>query len=86
MNVIPALLFFGFVALMVDLEAVRSGLHGLPAEEIPRVGDVLRRGWYFFLPLVMVITLMFRGYSPGLCAFWGIVSALGLSWLNPWRT
>ena len=43
MNVIPAVLFFGFVLLMVDLEAVRTGIKGLPADEIPRVRDVLRR-------------------------------------------
>ncbi len=82
MNIIPALLFFAFIVMMVDLEAVRSGLRGLPAEEIPRARDVLRRGWHFFLPLVVVIGLLFRGYSPDLCAFWGIVSAFGLSWLN----
>jgi len=82
MNVIPALLFFLFVGLMVDLEAVRGGLRGLPMEEIPRARDVLRRGWHFFLPLVVVIGLLFHGFSPDLCAFWGIVSAFGLSWLN----
>ena len=83
MNIIPALLFFTFVLLMVDLEAVRTGIRGLPEEEIPRVGEVLRRGWHFFVPLVVVVTLLFRGYSPDLGAFWGIVSALVLSWLRP---
>ena len=63
-------------------EAVRSGLHGLAAEEIPRARDVLRRGWYYFLPLVAVIGLLFHGYSPDLCAFWGIVTAFALSWLK----
>lgn len=82
MNVIPAVLFFVFVLLMVDLEAVRTGIKGLPREEIPRVRDVLRRGWHFFLPLVIVITLLFKGYSPDLGAFWGIVSAVVLSWLR----
>ena len=82
MNVIPAVLFFGFVLLMVDLEAVRTGIKGLPADEIPRVRDVLRRGWHFFIPLVVVVTLLFKGYSPDLGAFWGTVSALVLSWLR----
>lgn len=82
MNVIPALLFFLFVILMVDLEAVRTGIKGLPPEEIPRVGDVLRRGWQFFIPLAVVITLLFNGYSPDLGAFWGVVSALLLSWIR----
>ena len=82
MNVIPAVLFFTFILLMVDLEAIRTGLKGLPDDEIPRVRDVLRRGWHFFVPLVVVITLLFRGYSPDFGAFWGIVSALALSWIR----
>ena len=82
MNVIPAVLFFFFVLLMVDLEAVRTGIKGMPAEDVPSVGDVLRRGWHFFIPLMVVVTLLFNGYSPDLGAFWGIVSALALSWLR----
>ena len=82
MNVIPAILFFIFVLLMVDLEAMRSGLKGLPREEIPRIGDVLRRGWVFFIPLIVVVTLLFKGYSPDFGAFWGTVSAMVLSWLR----
>lgn len=80
MNVIPAVLFFIFVVLMVDLEAVRTGLKGLPADEIPELGDVLRRGWHFFIPLIVVIALLFNGYSPDFGAFWGTVSAMVLSW------
>jgi TRAP transporter 4TM/12TM fusion protein len=80
MNVIPAGLFFLFLLSMVDLEAVRLGLRGLPPEETPRVAAVLARGWHYFLPLVIVIGLLFRGYSPEFCAFWGTVSAALLSW------
>lgn len=82
MNIIPALLFFTFVLLMVDLEAVRTGLKGLPESEIPNVWVVLRRGWHFFIPLVVVVSLLFNGYSPDLGAFWGILSSLALSWLR----
>ena len=51
---------------MVDLEAVRTGLRGLPPEEIPRLRDVLQRGWHFFVPLVVVLGVMFAGYTPDL--------------------
>lgn len=82
MNVVPALVFFLFVLVMVDLEAVRLGLTGLSREETPRVSDVLARGWYFFIPLVVVIGLLFIGYSPEFCAFWGTVAAACLSWVR----
>lgn len=80
MNVIPACVFFLFLLSMVDLEAVRLGLKGLPAEDIPSVRKVLAEGWHFILPLVVVIGLLFSGYSPEFCAFWGTVSAAVLSW------
>jgi TRAP transporter 4TM/12TM fusion protein len=65
---------------MVDLEAVRSGLRGLDPAEIPPLSDVLRRGWHFFLPLVVVLGLLFIGYSPDVGAFWGTVTTFVLSW------
>jgi TRAP transporter 4TM/12TM fusion protein len=80
MNVIPALIFFVFLLAMVDLQAIRAGLQGLPPSETPPVLDVLRRGWHFFIPLAIVIGLLFAGYSPDFGAFWGTVAAALLSW------
>ena len=82
MNVIPAIVFFVFLLSMVDLEAVRLGLKGLPNEDIPRLRTVLARGWQFFVPLIAVIGLLFSGYSADFCAFWGTVSAAVLSWVR----
>lgn len=82
MNVIPAVVFFIFLLSMVDLEAVRLDLKGLPAEEIPSLRSVLAKGWQFFVPLIAVIGLLFSGYSADFCAFWGTVSAAALSWLR----
>src|SRR3546814_4117330 len=80
MNVIPACLFFFFLLSMVDLEAVRLGLKGMPTEDIPSVRRVLADGWHFILPLGVIIGLLFAGYSPEFRAFWGTVSAAVLSW------
>jgi TRAP transporter 4TM/12TM fusion protein len=80
MNVIPALIYFIFVLYMVDLEALRSGLRGLPPEEIPKASEVLRRGWHYFLPLAIVMGILFYGFTPEVGAFWGTVAALVLSY------
>ncbi len=89
MNVIPAFLFFFFLLYMVDLQALKSGLKGLDDEDIPSVRTVLARGWHYVIPLVVVLGLLFNGYSPDFGAFWGTVSAFVLSfrrkqtWMGP---
>src|SRR3546814_8276493 len=52
----------------------------MPTEDIPSVRRVLAEGWHFILPLGVIIGLLFAGYSPEFCAFWGTVSAAVLSW------
>jgi TRAP transporter 4TM/12TM fusion protein len=89
MNVIPAFLFFFFLIYMVDLEAVKSGLKGLEEDDLPKVRTVLARGWHHIIPLVVVLGLLFQGYSPDFGAFWGTVAAFLLSfrhretWMGP---
>ena len=56
---IPAVLYYVCLLLQVDAIAARFGLHGLPRSELPRVGSVFRQGWFFFLPLVLLIWLLF---------------------------
>jgi TRAP transporter 4TM/12TM fusion protein len=89
MNVIPAFLYFFFLLFMVDLQALKSGLKGLDEKEIPRARTVLARGWHYLIPLIVVLGLLFMGYSPDFGAFWGTVSAFVLSfrrkqtWMGP---
>ncbi len=67
--VIPALLYYLSVYLGVHHEAVKRGLRGVPAEEVPRLGAALRRGAHFVLPLVALLVLLLRGYTPFRAAF-----------------
>jgi len=55
----------------VDLRAASLGLKGLPKEEIPRLGEVLREGWIFIFPIVaLVVTLFVLFLSPGASALY----------------
>jgi|TARA_B100001079_G_scaffold268965_1_gene280303 TRAP transporter 4TM/12TM fusion protein len=80
---VPAAMHYVGVLSIVHFKAKRLGLKGLPAEEIPRLLAVLKRGWPTALPLVALIYILFSGYSPHMAAFWGITTALAVGLVNP---
>jgi TRAP transporter 4TM/12TM fusion protein len=66
---VPAALYYVCLFLQVDAIAVRYGLHGLDRRELPRAAPLLKRGWVFLLPLVVLIYLLFgRGFDPAISA------------------
>ncbi|MBZ4688430.1 MAG: C4-dicarboxylate transporter [Clostridiales bacterium] len=52
--IIPAILYYLAIFLMVDMEAVRLGLKGLPKEEIPSLKEVVKTV-YLALPLFVIL-------------------------------
>ncbi len=62
--VIPALLYFGSAFWMVHLEAGRRNLVGLPKSECPNAWAAIKRQWYLLLPLVVLVYLLFSGFTP----------------------
>jgi TRAP transporter 4TM/12TM fusion protein len=80
---IPGILFYLSVGVMVYFESRKLGLRGLAKEELPRLGEVVKKGWYLFLPIIVLMGLLIIGYSPGTSAVYGIATAIVLSWINP---
>ena len=68
---IPALLYYFTAFMMVHLEAGRAKLLGMPKAECPDPWLAVRSRWYLVLPLLMLVTLLFSGYTP---LFSGMVS------------
>ncbi len=62
--IVPAILYFATVFWMVHLEAGRLGLRGLAKADCPKAGEALRANWYLLLPLMMLVYLLFSGYTP----------------------
>lgn len=73
---IPALLYYLAVFSVVHFEAKRTGMRGLPREELPRLGTVLRERGHLFLPLAIIIGVLLAGYSAPFAALFGIVSVV----------
>ena len=61
---IPAVLYYLAVFLSVDLEARRTGLQGIPKDQIPSFLPTLKRSAPLLIPLVVIVALMVVGFSP----------------------
>jgi len=76
---IPAIIYYIAVMTMVHLEACKYGLKGLPKERLPKIGKVLKEKGHLILPIVGLVYLLIRGYTPLFSAFWAIVMSLVIS-------
>ncbi len=75
-SIFPAVLYFGVVYLLVHIAAVKQGMSGLEASDLPSVRKVLADGWHFLLPLVALVFLLIAGYSPMRVGFYAILSIM----------
>ena len=80
---VPALMHYLGVLVIVHFEAKRLGLSGERAENIPRLADVLRRGWPSAIPLGVLLYVLFSGFTPYMAAFWGITACIVIGLVNP---
>lgn len=81
---IPAALYFLSIYLMVDLEARREGMSGLSKDQLPVFRQMVKQ-IYLFLPIIILVTTLFLGYSVIRAGTLAMVSAAVVSWLTPYR-
>ena len=62
--IIPAILYFASAFWAVHLEAGRTGLMGLPRNQLPSPMNALKERWYLILPLAALVYLLFSGFTP----------------------
>ncbi|HDR16733.1 MAG TPA: TRAP transporter permease [Desulfobacteraceae bacterium] len=70
-----AVLYYVGLFLMIDLEAQKMGMEGLPKEELPSLKKTFKEGWFFIIPIaVLVFFLMYSRVSVTRAAFWATIS------------
>ncbi len=78
--VIPAILYYVSNYWMIDFEAAKTGLRGLPRAQLPPLGRTLRVDGYLLLPVAVLMTdLMLFQESPLRAVMWGLIAVLVLS-------
>lgn len=82
LSILPAILYFATVYLFVDIIAAKRGMRGLKASELPKLREVFRDGWYYLVPLGILIYFLLLGISPNRVGFVAIVAILVVSVLR----
>ena len=78
---IPAILYYVALLTQVHLEAVKMGIEGLAAEDLPALGPVMKQGWIYFLPVLSLLYFLFwKHLNPTASAIYaaGIMMLVGL--------
>ncbi len=73
---LPAILYYVAVFSSTHIEALKMNLRGLSADEVPAALPILKRGFHFIIPIVVLVVVLFRGYTPFRAAFLAIVVLL----------
>ncbi len=82
--IIPAALYFLSVYFMVDKEALKKGMRGLPRNELPEFSKLARQA-FLFIPIVTLMVALFLGYSVIRAGTLAMMAAAVVSWLTPFR-
>lgn len=74
---VPAILYYFAIFVLVDLQAGKEGIAGLPHTELPKATTVLKDGWHFLLPfVVMIYTLFSMNWQPQMSVIAAIITLL----------
>ncbi|MEK0452575.1 MAG: hypothetical protein AGIKBDMD_00511 [Synergistaceae bacterium] len=79
---IPAVLYYVSLLAMVHFEALKSDLKPMDRDMIPPVWKVLKNGWQYSIPIVVLVWSLLSGHSPSMTAIYGIVTVIIISWFK----
>ncbi|MEA2022588.1 MAG: TRAP transporter permease [Candidatus Caldatribacteriota bacterium] len=69
----PALIYYGMVFTAVHIMARKKGLKGLPASMLPNLWQTLKKGYHLILPIIVLVYLLIKGYTPFYAGFLSII-------------
>jgi len=76
--IIPAILYYLSVFMAVHFEALRTDLRGM-LEAPPRLATVLLSRGHLLLPVVVMLYILFQGYTPMYACIFSIITAILLA-------
>lgn len=80
--IIPAVLYYVACFAAVHFEAKRHGLVGLPRAELPVLSEVLRVRGHLFIPVLIILAVMYSGFSAPLAALAGTLACFPVAFMR----
>jgi len=81
--IIPAFIYYTAIFTNVHIRARKENFLGLPKDQLPLVGDVMRRDGHLIIPVLVVIATLLMKYTPLRSGFIGIVAVIVISMIKP---
>ncbi|MFV0497544.1 MAG: TRAP transporter permease [Candidatus Fimivivens sp.] len=84
--IVPAILYFSGIWIMVHFEAKRLGLKGIPREQLPKAGALMKERGHLIVPLISIIVLLVMGFTTTRAALFGTLACIIVPFLrkNTW--
>lgn len=79
--VLPSILYFFALFAQIDAYSARNGLQGVPRADLPRIGKVLREGWYFLAVFALLIWMLLYLKREAIAPFYATALLLVLNQL-----
>lgn len=77
--IIPGFLYYLGVITVVHLRAKKRGLHGMSRAELPSIKIVMKERGHLLIPLLILIYMLFAGFTPIYAAVWAIIATVVVS-------
>ncbi|VBB44868.1 conserved membrane hypothetical protein [uncultured Desulfatiglans sp.] len=79
---LPAILFYFGVFMYVHFEAKRLNLKGLSQSDIPDLKNTLKNGMHLLLPIIVLMYLLLKQYTPMYAVVYSIYSCIIVSFFR----
>jgi TRAP transporter 4TM/12TM fusion protein len=79
---IPAIFYYGALFAAIHFNAMRTGLRGIPKNELPVLGYILRRQGHLFVPVLIILALLAQGFTATYAAIVSAVGVIAVSWVR----
>lgn len=80
--IIPAIYYYFGILVSVHQEAKKLELSGLPEDEIPKFSDVMKEKGFLSIPIIIVVVLILKGFSPIYASVIGMIATIIFSWFT----